>query len=174
MPLHRRIHQPIATVKDGLSSLSPFPLHQYPPQRLALSRSRTRLQRFTHAINISSSLFVWIVVVCALLTALYDMAQQFIGSSRESKASDLIITFGTYLLVVSRRSLGAWGVQVSWRTRLTIVPVAGYHWAVHHDQPDAEFEADAREHPEGLHSNSAGGRLKGKSCTTCGARCMQT
>lgn len=117
MPLHRRIHQPISTVKSGLSSLSPFPLprpdSQYPPQRLALSRSRTRLQRFSSAVLISSSLFLWVLIVCALLTALYDMAQQFIGSTRESKASDLIITFGTYLLVVSKRlKLGQRGAEL--------------------------------------------------------------
>jgi len=104
MAIHRRIHQPIATVKDGLSSLSPFPLPSYPPQRLALSRSRTRLQRVSAALSISSSLVLWFLIVCALLAALYDMAQQFVGSSRESKVSDLIITFGTYVLVVSRSS----------------------------------------------------------------------
>ena len=42
------------------------------------------------------------MIVTALLAALYDIARQIIASDRESKVkvADVIITFGTYVVIV--------------------------------------------------------------------------
>lgn len=45
-----------------------------------------------------------VLLLAALITALGDMAKSMIQSSRASKVSDVIITFGMFLTVV-RRSL---------------------------------------------------------------------
>lgn len=46
--------------------------------------------------------FLVLLIAAALLASLFDIALQLLRSNRASKVSDTIITFGTYVVVVSR------------------------------------------------------------------------
>lgn len=95
----RRLRVPITHLTEQITSISPWGSFRAAP--LAFSGHRTRLERLWSFTSACLSLFVWLLIVSALLAALFDMGQQFVHSSRQSKASDLVVTFGTYLVVVS-------------------------------------------------------------------------
>lgn len=62
---------------------------------------RTQPQRLWAFASGSGLTFLFLLIIAALLAALYDIAQQLIQSDRASRISDVIITFGTYVVVVS-------------------------------------------------------------------------
>lgn len=69
---------------------------------LLLPRFPHRTQRPLSTILYHATLgFLSLLVIACLLASLYDVAQQLVGSTRASKVSDVIITFGTYVVIVS-------------------------------------------------------------------------
>ena len=64
--------------------------------------------------------FLMILITAALLAALYDIGQQLIKSDRASKVSDVIITFGTYVVIVRLcRSVLVAGASLTARSATT-------------------------------------------------------
>jgi hypothetical protein len=77
--------------------------------------------------------FLLVLIVCVLLMALSDIAQQLIESNRASKVSDVVITFGTYVMVVSGRREGREGPELTlgWRQIvLGLAIIASRRWSV--------------------------------------------
>ncbi|KAL8286962.1 hypothetical protein RQP46_003968 [Phenoliferia psychrophenolica] len=77
------------------------------PPRLPRSQGTALLPRYPHRAARTFSTVAHrfavgaliVLITCALLAALYDIGQQLVKSTRASKISDLIITFGTYVVI---------------------------------------------------------------------------
>lgn len=78
----------------------------YPPARhlrplQEIKYPHRYMRTFWAVIRRISLTILVLLIICVLLSSLFDIALQLLRSNRASKISDVIITFATYVSVVS-------------------------------------------------------------------------